>query len=160
MSLPDLDGLSDVEARARLEAAGWRVVGVGDWATVLADPSDTECVRLVPWDPAHRLFADDVLAAPPTPYLPRLHEIVDLAGEAYAVRMERLWPAPRPVAQQLCDDLDPHSPPRADLDPHLVALRDRLARLDERGASRHPWTWGGPDVRAESVLVSADGSPG
>ena len=44
----DLDLPADItaaQAQGRLEAAGWAVVGVGDWATALADPSGAWCAR-------------------------------------------------------------------------------------------------------------------
>lgn len=151
---PDLVGLPVERARQLLEDAGWRIVGRGDWATVLADPGDTTCVRLVPWDPAYRLYADDVLAGAGNHWLPRVDEVVDLAGVGYAVVMERLWPADADAARDFCASWE-----RPDPDRDLRALGERVAALLACGALRYPWTWGGSDVHPGNVMVDGSGVP-
>lgn len=143
-------------ARDLLEADGWRVVGQGDWATALADRGGTWCVRLVPFDPAFLLFAQDVLAGPRNRWLPHVEAVVPLAGDGYAVLMERLWPADPESAARFCAAAE--SPADGE-DTDLAALRARLGRLDAEGATRFPHLWGGTDVRQANVLADAEGRP-
>jgi hypothetical protein len=164
-----VSGLPVERACRTLQEQGWVVVGTGDWATALADPTDTWCARLAPLDPAYRLFAEDVLAGPPNRWLPHIDRIVPLAGEGLAVLMERLWPVPLDVAQGFCDALDVPDATGAEpvptatdfpqaADPDLVDLRYRIEGLLDRGASSYPRLWGGSDVRAGNVLADADGA--
>lgn len=71
--LPGLphDSTAD-QARAIFSAAGWRTVGSGDWAWVLASPDDNVVARVTPFDPAFRLFAYASLWGPSNPYLVRI----------------------------------------------------------------------------------------
>ena len=159
-------GIEADAARALFEAAGWRVIGEGDWATALADPSDGICARVVPFDPAYRIFAEEVLAGPPNRFLPRVDAIRPLARDGYVVLMQRLWPVDEALANSFCDALgeldgrrDP-PPPRglfrlAD-DPDLPRLITRVKAMLAAGAARYR-LWGGSDVRAGQVLQTRDG---
>jgi hypothetical protein len=135
----------------------------------VADPTDTWCARVASFDPAYRLFADDVLTGPRNRWLPRVADVVPLEGEGYAVIMERLWSADAGVAQGFCDALrvpdetgrDGERPapvafPKA-ADPDFAALRVRVGGLLARGEARYPRLWGGSDIRAGNVMVTADG---
>jgi hypothetical protein len=163
-----VSGLPVGEACRSLQGQGWVVVGTGDWATALADPTDTWCARLAPLDPAYRLFADDVLAGPRNRWLPHIDRIVPLAGEGFAVVMERLWPVSPDVAQGFCDAFDVPDATGAEpvptatdfihaADPGLVDLRHRVEGLLDTGASSYPRLWGGSDVRAGNVPAAVDG---
>ena len=81
------------QARAIFSAAGWRTVGSGDWAWVLASPDGSLVARVTPFDPAFRLFADASLRGPSNPYLVRVDELLPLRRRGYVVVMERLHPA-------------------------------------------------------------------
>jgi hypothetical protein len=153
-------------ARALFEGAGWRVVGEGDWATALADPGDEICARIVPFDPAYRIFAEEVLAGPPNRWLPRIDAILPLARDGYVVLMQRLWPADEALAHSFCDALgaldgrrDP--PPPSGLfrdldDPDLPRLAARVTAMLAIGASRYR-LWGGSDIRAGQIMRTRDG---
>ncbi|MEJ7833451.1 MAG: hypothetical protein WKF79_11085 [Nocardioides sp.] len=164
----DVTGLSVEQASSALQFSGWAHVGSGDLAIAFADPTDTWCVRLTPFDPAYQLFADDVLAGPPNRWLPRMVEILSLAGEGYAIVMERLWSADQASAQGFCDALGLPSPNDDEVasaidfadatDPDFVALRRRIEGVLARGASRYPRLWGGSDVRAGNVMADAVGA--
>lgn len=157
---------SVAEAQAALAAAGWREVGVGDWSWVMADPEDRLAVRLTPFDPAYRLHAEAILAGPPNRWLPRIDAVTPLAGDGYAVVMERLWPADERRAEAFCGALgirnDSGYQLRDDLifedaDDDLAALRERILALSAEGARRYR-LWGGSDVRPGNVM--ADGAGG
>ncbi len=138
--------LSASAARQQLESNGYVIIGVGDWATVFARPGDLSCVRLVPVDPAYRLFAEDLLTGPSHTSFPHVHELLPLKGDAFAVVLERLWPADEAAAQLFCDRLSD--------DP---ALWSRIAGLEAKGAERYPHLWGGLDIRPGNVLSDATG---
>lgn len=153
------------EARALLEAAGWREVGVGDWSWVLADPSNTLAARVTPFDPAYRLHAQACLDGPPNRWLPRIDAILPLRREGYVVVMERLWPAEEASAEAFCGALGifndsgyapPSDLPFPDADDHLIALRARIRVLIDEGAGRFK-LWGGSDIRPANVMADAEG---
>ena len=154
------------EARAALEAAGWRLVGAGDWSWALADPTGAWAARITPFDPAYGLFARDCLAGPTNPWLPRMAALIPLRREGHVVVMERLWPAPAAAASAFCAALgiandtgyeppDP-GPEVAPGAPGLADLRARLQALIARGAARHR-LWAGSDIRAGNVMADARG---
>jgi hypothetical protein len=166
--VPGLRGLVSGQARSALERAGWVVVGTGDWAVALADPTDTWCARVASFDPAYRLFADDLVTGPPNRWLPHVADVVPLEGEGYVVVMERLWPADAGAAQGFCDALGipdetggDEQPPSAAFphatDPDFLALKPRIQALLAGGKARYPRLWGGSDIRAGNVMVCAAG---
>jgi len=154
------------EARAALGSAGWREVGTGDWAWVLASPDDRLAARVTPFDPAFRLFADACLAGPPNPFLVRVDDVVPLRHRGYVVVMERLHPADEERARSLVASLgitsatDAISPDDARPDladhPEVVDLRRRIEDLLADGARQYR-LWGGADIRPGNVLQTADG---
>ena len=153
------------QARALLEAAGWREVGIGDWSWVLADPDDRLSARVTPFDPAYRLHAEAMLAGPANRWLPRIETLLPIAGDGYGVVMERLWPAQEDPAAAFCAALgvrnDSGYQLREDLtiedaDPDLSALRERILALIAEGARRYR-LWGGSDIRPGNVMVNANG---
>jgi hypothetical protein len=150
------------EARERLLTAGWRQVGAGDWAWVLADPEDALAARITPFDPGYLIFAEDCLAGPPNRWLPGVFAISPLQRSGYVAVMERLWPAdPGPAAAfctalGLASDSDEarswgKAPPDLATDRDLAALRGRIGALLARGAARHR-LWGGADIRPGNVM--------
>ena len=153
------------EARALLEATGWRQVGVGDWSWVLADPSDSWAARVTPFDPAYRLHAQACLAGPLNRWLPKIDAILPLRREGYVVVMERLWLAEEERAAAFCGALGirndsgyepPGDLPFAEADDDLAALRTRIQALIDEGAERFK-LWGGSDIRPGNVMAAADG---
>jgi len=154
------------EARAALESGGWREIGTGDWAWVLASPDDTLAARVTPFDPAFRMFADACLSGPPNPFLVHVDDVVPLRHRGYVVVMERLYPADEGRARDLVASLgitsasDPAPPagarPNLADHPDVVALRRRIEDLLADGARRCR-LWGGADIRPGNILQSADG---
>jgi hypothetical protein len=168
ISLPAISSdASAVEAYAAFRDAGWREVGVGHWARVFADPSDTWAARVVPFDPAFRLFAEDCLNGAANRWLPRVTEIVPLRRDGFVTVMERLWPADEKRAEAFCAALGIRNEsgydepaPQSLIDPNnadLVALRARLRALLAMGAARYK-LWGGSDIRAGNVMADAGGN--
>ena len=153
------------EARALLEAAGWRQVGVGDWSWVLADPSGALAARVTPFDPAYRLHAQACLDGPPNRWLPRVEAILPLRREGYVVVMERLWPAEERRADAFCGALGirndsgyapPGDLPFPEADDDLSALRTRIQAVIDEGARRFK-LWGGSDIRPGNVMMDPKG---
>ena len=156
---------SVAQARAALAQAGWREVGVGDWSWVMADPQDRLAVRLTPFDPAYRLHAEAILAGPVNRWLPRVYGLTPLAGDGYAVVLERLWPADEARAEAFCGALGVRNDSGyhlreglafEDADADLEALRERVLALSAEGARRYR-LWGGSDVRPGNVMADAGG---
>ncbi len=165
MQLPAHARQSANEARAHLLEQGWTEVGQGDWSWVLADPTDTQAARVTPFDPAYRMFADDCLHGPTNPWLPRIEAIYPVGRNGYVVLMERLWPAHETAAQTLCaaigianqvgwDNPIQNLPPAEDHD--LLDLRRRLTALLATGSAGFR-LWGGSDIRAGNIMVTARG---
>lgn len=156
---------SVAEAQAALADAGWREVGVGDWSWVMADPEDRVAIRLTPFDPAYRLHAEAILAGPPNRWLPRIDAVTPLAGDGYAVVMERLWPADESRAEAFCAALGIRNDSGyqlregldfEDADADLASLRERVLALSAEGARRYR-LWGGSDIRPGNVMADAAG---
>lgn len=154
------------EARGVLEAAGWTLVGAGDWSWVLADPGGVWASRLSPFDPGYRMFAEACLAGPANRWLPNVAAVVPLRDDAYAVFLQRLWPAPEAEASAFCAALGiandtgyaaPVAGPAVDAgDPDLAPVRQRIGALLAAGAARYR-LWAGSDIREGNVMIDADG---
>ena len=158
--------LTASQAGERLVAAGWRQVGAGDWSWVFADPGDACAIRVTPFDPGYRMFADDCLGGLANPWLPRVEQILPLARDGYAVLMERLWPAPEAEASAFCaalgianETLQPPPTPGPTVaadEPDLVVLRARIQALLTRAKARHG-AWAVCDIREGNVMADRDG---
>ena len=159
--------MTAAEACARLEADGWRQVGAGDWSWVFADPDDVRAVRVTPFDPGYRMFAEACLAGPANRWLPRMAGILPLVRDGYAVVMERLWPANEAAASALCAALGianetNHPPPKPGpavaMDaPDLAALRARTLALLADVRTRFG-RWAACDIREGNVMADRDGA--
>jgi len=166
-SLPDIpSGASADAARSALERAGWLLIGVGDWARVYVDPGDALAARVVPFDPAYRMFAQDCLDGPINRWLPRIDAIMPLARDGYVTVMERLWPADTARADAFCAALgignDSGYAPADGMfedagDPDLPLLAARIRALIASGAERYA-VWGGSDIRAGNVMADRNGA--
>lgn len=155
------------EAIAQLAAQGWREIATGDWSWVLAAPAGDVVARITPWDAAYRMHAENCLARA-HPHLPRLDEIVPLAGDGYAVFMERLWPCEVARAESICAALgfprdtdkaetapDPIEVAALAAEPEIVALRGILSELFARAAAL-PF-FGGSDIRPGNLMCDRAG---
>ncbi len=160
------DGLTAMDACALLDRAGWRRIGVGDWAWVYADPDDALAARVVPFDPAYRMFAQDCLDGPANRFLPRVEAVVPLARDGHITVMERLWPADETRANAFCAALgignDGGDEPATGVfeeagDPDLALLAMRIRALLAQGAARYA-VWGGSDIRAGNVMADSSGA--
>lgn len=156
---------SAVEARTLLESTGWRTLGTGDWAWVLASPDDHVAVRVTPFDPAFRMFAEACLLAPPNRFVVQIDKVIPLRRKAYAVVMERLHPADEDRAKALVASLGGAAATGSLLrgsaadpgdDAALAELRKRITSLLAGGARRFR-LWGGSDIRPGNVLQTSDG---
>jgi hypothetical protein len=158
-------GASAAVACERLETAGWRLVGAGDWAWAYADPEDRFAARVTPFDPGYRVFAQACLDGPANRWLPCVEAITPLVRDGYVVRMERLWPADEAAASAFCAALGipndtgydaPRAGPAVSADEaDIVALRERLHALLAEGKARHPfWLC---DIREGNVMADRGG---
>ena len=155
------------DARTVLEAAGWTLVGTGDWSWVYAAPEQDQVARVTPWDRAYRLHAETCRARP-NKYLQRIDRIDDLRDGGHVVFMERLRPADVSRAAAFCVAvglgnqsgyaLQAASEDVAafDRDPELLALREIIRGAVEEGAAALPF-WGGSDIRPGNVMADAAG---
>jgi hypothetical protein len=159
--------MSAAEACASLQAGGWRQVGAGDWSWVYADPDDAWAVRVTPFDPGYRMFAEACLAGPANRWLPKVARILPLVRDGYAVLMERLWPADEAAASAFCAALGianetNHPPPSAGPAvaadaPDLDALRERTLALLAAARARYG-RWAVCDIREGNVMADRDGA--
>ncbi len=158
-------------ARRSLEAAGWVLLGTGDWSWVHVSPDGASVARVTPWDPAYLLHVQVCRRLRTNLYLQRIDGVSHLAHGGHVVFMERLYPADPVAAASLCLALDLpawHQPkadwcetPGADParfrgDPHLDAARAALVKAMEEGAASLPF-WGGSDVSPRNVMADATG---
>jgi hypothetical protein len=165
-TLPLSEVMTAAEARSRLEADGWRMVGAGDWSWVLADPSDAWAARITPFDPGYRMFAEACLDGPANPWLPDMWRVIPLVRDGYVVLMERLWPAEEGVASAFCAALGipndtgyeaPVAGPAVIADePEIQALRSRIQVLLAEGRRRHP-LWAVCDIREGNIMANRAG---
>lgn len=155
-------------ARAALEAAGWVLVGTGDWSWAYASPDAATVARVTPWDRAYRLHAA-TCQAHPNKYLQRIDRIDDLRDGGHVVFMERLWPADWARTEAFCAAIGLGNQgqeattiaPAADVatfdgDADLAALRRIVSEACESGAASIPF-WGGLDIQPRNVMADAAG---
>lgn len=160
-------GKTAPDARAALQAQGWREIATGDWSWVLASPDGARAARVTPWDAAYRMHAE-VCLKQAHPHLPRIDAIAPLAGEGYAVFMERLWPCDVARAETFCAALgfprdtdkaetipDPSEVAKMADAPETESLRAILAELFARAAAL-PF-FGGSDIRPGNLMCDAAG---
>ena len=155
--------------RRRGEREGWREIAQGDWSWVLAAPDGARVARITPWDAAYKLHAENCIAHAGHPHLPRIDEIAPLAGDGYAVFMERLQPVEIGPAETFCAALGfPRDTDKAQTTPdpaevatlaassHIKSLRALLDGLFARAAAL-PF-FGGSDIRPGNLMRDAAGT--
>ncbi len=168
-SAPEIAGKDTNTAHTQLVGAGWREIAQGDWSWVLAAPDDETVVRLTPWDDAYKLHAENCIANAGHPHLPRIDTITPLAGDGYAVFMERLYPVEIGPAETFCAALgfprntdkarttpDPAEVASLAAQPHVKSLSAILGDLFVR-AGALPF-FGGSDIRPGNLLQDARGT--
>jgi hypothetical protein len=147
------------EARALLEAAGWRQIATGDWSWVLASPDGKLAARVTPWDAAWRLHASACQRHPAHPHLPTIHQIAPLEGDGYVALMDRLMPCEEARGLAFCaalalsrtkGEVDAKLASAYSRSPAVQSLRAILVDLMEEGAML-PF-WGGPDIRPGNLM--------
>ena len=143
--LDTLPGDADHEVTEQvLLEAGWVRCGVGDWAVVLASPSDELAARISPFDPTAPYTRDLFRRAATTGQVPVLHAYVDLDGGAVCTVMERLYPVEPEAGSDFFSALEAR-------DPHV---RELVAAIDEvLDAARRELPWCGPlDPNPSNVM--------
>lgn len=142
---PDADHA--VATRVLLDA-GWSRCGAGDWAVVLASPSDRLAARISPFDPVAPYTVELFRRAAATGRVPVLHRFVELEGGAVCTVMERLQPVPEERAAGFFAALERREPEMRDLAAALDAVHaDASAEL--------PWC--GPiDPNPSNVMARGD----
>lgn len=158
--------MSAAEACERLRQTGWTEIGRGDWSWVHAHADSPWAVRITPFDPAYALFAQACLEGADNRWLPKVRAVLPLRRDGYATVIERLWPAPEPLAAAFCAalglpnhsgyEIQQGAGPFDAADPEVAALRERILALMKQGQARYA-LWGGSDVRAGQVLADAQG---
>ncbi len=137
------DADHEVMEQALLDA-GWVRCGVGDWAVVLASPSDDLAARISPFDPTAPYTRELFRRAATTGQVPVLHAYVELEGGAVCTVMERLHPVEPEVGAEFFRALDTG-------DPHV---RELVAAIDEvLEVARRELPWCGPlDPNPSNVM--------
>jgi hypothetical protein len=167
IAIPDIPGdATAAEVCELCRRRGWREIGVGDWSRVLGRDDSPWALRVTPFDPAYRMFAEACAQGPANRWLPRVVGIRPLRRDGYVTLIERLWPADEPIAGALCVALGipndsgyeilggpkPFEPAEAD----LVEARRRIRALLDEGRRRFA-LWGGSDIRPGNILKDAEG---
>lgn len=132
-----------------LERDGWRYVAAGDWAIVLADPTDRYAARISPFEPAYQHFVALCRRLPSNRWLPKIWDAADLEGGGHVTVMERLTP-------RVVPDDDAPDPLWSSNAADLVDVRHEVERIDRACRSAVPW-WGGLDVRADHFMLDRTG---
>ena len=137
-------------ARDWLEARGWTLSGVGDWARVFASPDRRLVARVSPFEPSYGWFVELCRRADANPYFPMFHLVVDLQGGGQLVVMDLLTPVSESeesaFLQRWNDEADP--------DVDLRAARATLDTLDAECRATVPF-WMGIDI-GDHVMRAAD----
>jgi hypothetical protein len=163
-------GQTHIEARDRLETAGWRWLARGDWAQVYLSPDGRQAARVVSFDPAYALHVRTCLANPQVRYFQRIDWHCPLAPAGQLVVMERLEPPTPSLAAELCCVLAEtkcleRSPCDAELlawadlrqrDPELRDLFALLRATAAEGARSLGW-FGGLDIRPGNLMRDESG---
>jgi len=127
------------EAIRTLEDAGYVEIGRGDWSRTFRRGDSPEVVRLTPYDPAFRLFAEAQLADPVDGFI-AIHAVLPLGPNGFATVMAFGERVDQGAARRFCDALP--SP-----------VDKRIEALVAEGRKR--WTFfGGRDVHPGNVLMT------
>ena len=86
LGVRSLEYLDYDDACSKLTEAGYFHLADGDWAQVFKAPSAPRVIRVTPYDPAYRVFAESCVNHPHL-NLPTLGHIVPLAKFGYAVEL-------------------------------------------------------------------------
>lgn len=161
--------LTAPEAIASLTREGWREIAQGDWSCVFASPDGAVAVRVTPWDDAYLMHAEHCMANPGATHLPNVAGIFQLAGPAYAVYMQRLYPVEIARAEIFCAALgfprdtdkaettpDPREVAALSAMPEVARTRAILDALFVRAVAL-PF-FGGSDIRPGNLMQDAAGT--
>jgi hypothetical protein len=139
------------DARAWLEARGWSLTGVGDWARVFASPDRRLVARVSPFEPSYGWFVELCRRAESNPYFPVFGLVVELEGGGQLAVMDLLESVgeagERDFLQRWNDDADP--------DVDLRAARETVDALDAQCRATVAF-WMGIDI-GDHVMRAADG---
>lgn len=128
-----------LEAIRTLEAAGYVKIGRGDWSRTFRRGDDPEVVRLTPFDPAFRLFAEAQLDDPVDGFV-AIHAVLPLGPTGFATVMAFGERVDQDAARRFCDALP-------------LPVETRIDALVAEGRKR--WTFfGGRDVHLGNVLMT------
>lgn len=127
------------EAEQALKGAGYAETGRGDWSRIFRRGNAPEVVRLTPFDPAFRLFAEAQLADPVDGFVDVL-ALLPVGPVGFATVMAYGEPVDRVLAVRFCEALP-------------VAVDARIDALVAEGRKR--WAFfGGRDVHPGNVLMT------
>lgn len=138
-------------ARGWLEARGWTLSGVGDWARVFASPERRLVARVSPFEPSYGWFVELCSRVGGNPYFPRIHLVVDLHGGGQLAVMDLLSPVSRSDEAEFLQRWNDEGDPDVD----LRAARAVLDALDAECRGTVPF-WMGVDL-GDHVMRAADG---
>lgn len=126
-----------LEAIRTLEDARYVEIGRGDWSRTFRRGDELEVVRLTPYDPAFRLFAEAQLADPVDGFI-AVHAVLPLGPTGFATVMAFGERVDQEAARRFCDALP-------------LPVETRIDALVAEGRNR--WTFfGGRDVHPGNVL--------
>lgn len=86
LAIHSLKSLDYDGACSKLERSGYLHLADGDWARVFRSPDAPKVVRITPYDPAYRAFAECCLEHP-HPNLPKITNFTCLDKKGYAVEL-------------------------------------------------------------------------
>jgi hypothetical protein len=133
-----------------LARAGWSTCGVGDWAVVLASPTDRLAARIAPFDPVAPYTVELFRLAASTSQVPALHAYLELEGGAVCTVMERLHPVGPETGEAFFQALETR-------DPAVAGLSQAIDTVLERARRELPWC--GPlDPNPSNVMRRDDGT--
>lgn len=147
-----MENLTFDDACTRFISEDYIHIASGDWAVLFQSPEKDSVIRITPYDPAYKLFAETVLTSY-HPNLPAISSITCMKKSAYAVEMPLYQTGPEELRVEFLNRVKAAMESGEGLNSNLSRLGTILRAGLEKGFKDIPY-FAGMDWNPENVMFN------